>query len=304
MTSASLSILEQLGRGPAVRISAVGGGCIADARIAFFADGSSVFVKSAAGMAGMFECEARGLQELATAGAIRVPLVLAVSKEALVLERIEEASRPAGFFESFGRSFAKLHEYRGPCSGFSDDNYIGSTPQINTPPGGSWDTLKASDRAAGDGSDWPEFFIERRLRYQVSLAAENGHGQDLARLLDRSEAQITGLLAASTEPPSILHGDLWGGNFMVDERGQACLIDPAVYYGHREADLAMTRLFGGFDSSFYAAYHEAAPLEPGYEERLPVYQLYHLLNHLNLFGSAYYPQCMRILQRYSSLSSW
>jgi fructosamine-3-kinase len=149
------------------------------------------------------------------------------------------------------------------------------------------------------GSDWPGFFLQRRLRFQVRLAREKGHGSELERLLDRAESRIFELLGAAIEPPGLLHGDLWGGNFVVDDQGEACLIDPAVYYGHREADLAMTRLFGGFDTSFYQAYDEALPLAAGHEERLPVYQLYHVLNHLNIFGGGYYEHSRRILQRYS-----
>ena len=279
------TILDELGRGAPVQLTGIGGGCIADARVATFADGSGVFVKSAAGAPDMFEREAEGLSALAAAGAIRIPEVLLVGKEVLVLEMISEAPKRAGFFESFGRAFAKLHDHRGPSFGFPHDNYIGSTPQCNQPL---------------DGYGWPEFFLERRLRFQAKLAARRGHGHEIEHLLDRAEGQIVELLGASIEPPSILHGDLWSGNFIVDERGEACLIDPAVYYGHREADLAMTRLFGGFSSEFYVAYDEASPLAPGHEDRLPIYQLYHLLNHLNLFGGAYYAQCMRILQRYAT----
>ncbi len=279
------TILDELGRGEPVQLTGIGGGCIAQARAATFADGSRVFVKSAAGAPGMFEREAEGLRALAAAGAIRIPEVLVVGKEALVLEMIHEAPKKAGFFESFGRAFARLHDHRGPSFGFPHDNFIGSTPQCNVPM---------------DGSGWPEFFLERRLRFQAQLAVDRGHGYEIEHLLDRAEGRITDLLGATTELPSILHGDLWSGNFIVDERGEACLIDPAVYYGHREADLAMTRLFGGFSSEFYAAYDEASPLAPGHEDRLPIYQLYHLLNHLNLFGSAYYAQCMRILRRYAT----
>jgi len=279
------AILDELGRGEPVQLAAIGGGCIADARVATFADGSSVFVKCAAGAPGMFEREAEGLRALTSAAAIRIPEVLAVGAGALVLEMIHEAPKKNGFFESFGRSFAILHEHRGPSFGFPHDNFIGSTPQCNQPL---------------DGFGWPEFFLERRLRFQAKLATDRGHGHEIEHLLDRAEGRITEMLGAATELPSILHGDLWSGNFIADERGEACLIDPAAYYGHREADLAMTRLFGGFGSKFYAAYDEASPLAPGHEERLPIYQLYHLLNHLNLFGSAYYAQCMRILKRYAS----
>ena len=292
-------ILDELGRGRPVQLSSIAGGCIADARIASFVDGSSVFVKSAAGTDGMFEREAEGLRALAAAGAIRIPEVLAVGKEALVLEMIHEAPKKEKFFESFGRDFAKLHDHRGPAFGFPHDNFIGSTPQRNDPLDGPWGTAVDEGTAVEDGTAWPEFFLERRLRFQVKLAASRGHGHDMERLLDRAEARIIELLGASIELPSILHGDLWGGNYIVDDRGEACLIDPAAYYGHREADLAMTRLFGGFESSFYDAYCEASPLAPGHHERLPIYQLYHLLNHLNLFGGAYYGQSMRILQRYA-----
>jgi protein-ribulosamine 3-kinase len=294
------AILDELGRGEPVQLTGIGGGCIADARVATFADGSRVFVKCVAGAPGMFEREAEGLRALSLAGAIRIPDVLVVGKEALVLEMIHEAPKKDGFFESFGRNFAKLHDHRGPLFGFPHDNFIGSTPQCNVPLDGPWATQLDEAAVAEDGSRWPEFFLERRLRFQTKLAASRGHGYEIEHLLDRAEERISELLGAAPELPSILHGDLWSGNFIVDDRGEACLIDPAAYYGHREADLAMTRLFGGFGSAFYAAYDEAFPLAPGHEDRLPIYQLYHLLNHLNLFGSAYYAQSMRILQRYAT----
>ncbi len=138
------------------------------------------------------------------------------------------------------------------------------------------------------------------MRFQVRLAADRGHGNRLQELLDRAEARFTELLCSAIEAPAILHGDLWGGNFIVDESGGACLVDPAVYFGQREADLAMTRLFGGFEPVFYEAYNDEWPLLAGHGERLRIYQLYHLLNHLNLFGSGYYRQCENILQRYAS----
>jgi len=273
----------------------LGGGCIADAAVASFADGSRVFVKRAAGLPAMFECEAEGLRALAATGAIRVPRVLAVSTDALVLEMIEPAPRRPDFFADFGRRFANLHGHRGSKCGFPHDNFIGSTPQINQPLDGPWGSA-----AQDDGSRWPDFFLERRLGYQVRLAAGRGHGNELALLLDRATPRIRELLGEAIEPPSLLHGDLWGGNFIVDDHGEACLIDPAAYFGHREADLAMTRLFGGFDSEFYAAYEEVSPLAPGHQERLSIYQLYHVLNHFNLFGGGYYDQSRRILRRYTT----
>ena len=285
-------ILDELGLGSPVGLRGLGGGCIADAAVAEFADGSRVFVKRVAGQPGMFEAEAAGLRALAEAGAIRVPRVLAVAQEALVLEMIEAAPRKRGFSEDFGRRFAALHRHRGKACGFPQDNFIGATPQPNRPLDGPWESA-----AEDDGHGWPRFFLERRLRYQVELAAQRGG--ELARLLDRAEALILELLGSAIEPPVILHGDLWGGNYIVDERGEACLIDPAVYYGHREADLAMTRLFGGFDRAFYQAYEEAFPLVAGHDERLPIYQLYHVLNHFNLFGGGYHDQSRRILLRYA-----
>jgi fructosamine-3-kinase len=288
------SILDDLGRGAPVHLRGLGGGCIADAAAATFADGSRAFVKRAAGTPGMFEAEAEGLRALAKAGAIRVPQVLAVAPDALVLELVESAPRKPGFFEDFGRRFAALHRHRGRACGFPHDNFIGSTPQPNRPLDGAWDVVEPDD-----GSGWAGFFLERRLRFQARLAADRGD-PELVRLLDRGERLIADLLCSAPEAPVILHGDLWGGNFIVDENGGACLIDPAVYYGHREADLAMTRLFGGFDHFFYSAYQEAAPLAAGHEERLPIYQLYHLLNHFNLFGGGYGGQSRGILQRFAT----
>jgi len=286
-------ILDELGRGPPAGLKRLGGGCIADAAVAVFADGSKVFVKQAAALPGMFEAEAEGLRTLAAARAIRVPRVLAVGADALVLELIEPAPRGAAFAEDFGRRFAALHRRGGKACGFPRDNFIGATPQPNRPLDARWE-----DAAPDDGSGWPDFFLERRLRFQARLAGQRGDGGELERLLDRAEARIRELLAGAIEPPGLLHGDLWGGNYIVDERGEACLIDPAVYYGHREADLAMTRLFGGFDGAFYAAYEEAAPPAAGHQERLPIYQLYHVLNHFNLFGGGYHEQGSRILRRY------
>lgn len=288
-------ILDELDLGAPTGLTRVGGGCIADARIATFRNGQQVFVKTATGETEMFPREAEGLNALAAAQAIRIPKVLAVSSEALILEAVGQGSRGAQFSTNFGRQFAALHRYQGKTCGFPHDNFIGSTPQRNRPLNNSWESAQADD-----GSCWPEFFIQRRLRYQALLAEKKGHGTELIQLLEQAESRVMALLNAAIEPPCILHGDLWGGNYMVDESGEACLIDPAVYYGHREADLAMTRLFGGFDSRFYAAYEEDSPLIPGHQERLPAYQLYHLLNHLNLFGRSYYQQSLSILRYYAN----
>lgn len=290
-------ILDQLGLGAPVHLEGVSGGCIADARIAKFHNGSEVFVKcGGSAQAGMFRREAEGLRELASANALRIPRVLLVDDDSLVLECIRPGARQADFFSQFGRRFARMHRHNAKPCGFRHDNFIGSTIQLNAPLTGDWNDTDAN---SGDGSDWPTFFLERRLRFQAELADQNGHGVTLLNLLERGRSEIEHLLGEAIEPPSLLHGDLWGGNFILDEEGEACLIDPAVYYGHREADLAMTHLFGGFGPDFYRAYQEEFPLHPGHAERRPLYQLYHLLNHLNLFGSSYYVQCENILKKYA-----
>lgn len=290
-------ILDKLDLGEPVGMSGVSGGCIADARIARFGDGTEVFVKSGGSAhAGMFPKEAEGLRELAAASALRVPDVLRVDENSLVLECIRPGQRQPEFFSRFGRRFARLHRHRSKLCGFRHDNFIGSTIQLNTPLNGNGEDPGI---APHDGSDWPGFFLERRLRFQAKLARENGFGVELLNLLDRAGSEIEDLLGEAVEPPSLLHGDLWSGNFILDERGEACLIDPAVYYGHREADLAMTHLFGGFEPDFYRAYEEEYPLAPGHAERRPLYQLYHLLNHLNLFGRSYYAQCENILRKHA-----
>jgi len=294
------SILDSLGRGAPTGLVSIGGGCIADAQVATFADGSRVFVKRFGGgrrkfQPDMFEREAEGLRALAATQAIRIPAVLAFDNAALVLEMIQAAPRKPDFAEDFGRRFAALHSHRGKACGFVHDNFIGASRQYNEPLDGPWDLA-----VADNGSGWPEFFLERRLRVQVRMARNRVDGHQLERLLDRAEMLIIELLNAAIEAPSLLHGDLWSGNVIVDDCGSACLIDPAVYYGHREADLAMTRLFGGFDPAFYAAYHEVSALAPGHQDRLAIYQLYHVLNHLNLFGGGYFEQSKRILQRYAS----
>ena len=257
--------------GKIVAMDAVAGGDINQAHEARLADGRTIFVKSNADApATMFEAEARGLAWLVQTRALRVPAVIAQGPDFLVLERIRSGRRRPDFDEELGRGLAALHRAGAPNFGLDHDNFIGRLSQANAPL-----------------ATWTDFYRERRLLPQLRLAIDahlaspairRGHDRLIARLEE---------LVGPPEPPARLHGDLWGGNAMVDERGMPCLVDPAVYGGHREVDLAMMRLFGGFGPRVFAAYAESFPLAPGHEERVPLYQLYFLMVHVNLFGGSY-----------------
>lgn len=263
----------------------LGGGCIARARMVRLADGRRVFVKSHTPGA-MFRAEALGLSELAKANACVVPEVLFYDHQMLVTEFVEQGKRPRNFMEDFGRRFALLHRFTGEYFGFVEDNFIGSTPQLNL-------------AAADEKNDWTAFYFRKRLLFQFGLAEANGFADERFRsLFGNIEAKLHTILPHSHELPSLLHGDLWSGNFLVNHMGEPVLIDPAVYYGNREADLAMTRLFGGFSDDFYGAYSEEFPLQPGWEYRQNVYKLYHILNHLNIFGSGYYDEAIGLMRHY------
>jgi len=264
--------------------SSVGGGCIADSRILTSEEGNKYFLKQGFSN-GMFMNEANGLRELARPKAIRVPVVIDAGEDYIIMEHIAQGPRKSGFFREFGEQFARMHRFTGSEFGFFEDNFIGSTPQKNIP-----------DKE--EAHDWAKFYWNKRLMYQLELAEENGYSDKKLRLLFRKlEAVYDKLLEGSEEPPTLMHGDLWGGNYMSDESGNPVLIDPAVYYGHREADLAMTKLFGGFSAEFYKAYNQTYPLKPGAEKREPLYLLYHVMNHLNLFGAGYYSQAIRLLEK-------
>lgn len=265
----------------------VSGGCINDAEILHTDSGTQFFIKTNYNnLPGMFLNEANGLKELINANAIRVPKVIYVEENFILLEAIKSASKSNNFFEDFGRRFARLHKYKDKYFGFYENNYIGSTPQINIPDN-------------SEQTDWTRFYFNKRLKFQFKLAEKNGFArEELCKAFSQLEDRIEQILTHDVEKPSLLHGDLWSGNFMIDENGNACLIDPAVYYGNREADLAMTKLFGGFNNKFYSAYEEEFPLQSGYNYRENIYKLYHVLNHLNLFGSGYYQQAVSLIKYY------
>jgi len=274
-----------------LRDASSGGGCINDARAVELEDGRTFFLKSNPHpLPGMFPREAEGLEALHAVGALRVPRPIGTGGEGegetpfIVMEHVRTGPRRNDFSEVFGRGFADLHkESARDRFGFDRDNYIGSTPQPN-----AWT------------DDWVEFWRERRLGFQLELAGRNGLSDSkMDRLGERLMNRLDDLIGTPDEPACLLHGDLWGGNYMTDEKGDPVLIDPAAYYGRREADLAMTQLFGGFDRRFHGAYEEVWPLAAGSSARLEIYKLYHLLNHLNLFGGGYRGGCMDILQRYA-----
>lgn len=246
------------------------GGCIHECyRVRI--GGITRFLKlNEAQLADAFAAEADGLEALRSAGvAAPAPLAhgAAGDRAYLLLEFLELGGRAD--FAALGRMLANAHRKACPRFGWRRDNYIGATPQPN-----------------GWCDDWKEFWLERRLRPQIALAKRNGFGFDMPPL---------SLLEGHDPKPALLHGDLWSGNAGFTSAGPV-LFDPAVYYGDREADLAMTELFGGFPAAFYAAYNEAYPLDSGYERRKHFYNLYHLLNHLNLFGGGYLAQVKSTLR--------
>jgi len=188
--------------------------------------------------------------------------------------------------ELLGAALAAMHRATVPSYGLDHDNYIGATPQPNRPL-----------------ANWLGFFRERRLGFQFELAQRNGHVRgERARRMERLLGRLGEWIDDAVMQPALLHGDLWSGNFIIGHGGAPVLIDPAAYYGDREADLAMTRLFGGFPPGFYRAYEAAWPLPDGWQGRVGLYNLYHLLNHLNLFGESYGTQVDAVLRRYVASS--
>lgn len=264
-------------------VQPVSGGDINDAFKVGLSDGRRLFVKAhRAAPPGMFQREAEGLaflREGAGSGGLLIPQVIAQRENFLVLQLLEAGPRVDA--EALGRGLAQLHRSGAPCFGLLEDNFIGTLPQRNSPM-----------------PSWAEFYGERRLLAQANLpGARQLLGRHERKRLERLITNLPQLLGPP-EPPARLHGDLWGGNFLATKEGPA-LVDPAVYGGHREVDLAMMRLFGGFAPEVFEAYREEFPLAPGAAERVALYQLYPLLVHLNLFGSSYASQVSRVIADYT-----
>ena len=262
-----------------IEAEGIGGGCISAAYRLACADDTIVFLKTAPAEApsGMLEQEAASLRQIAQTETVRVPGVLGVTHEWLALEWLEPARGSHAGWADLGRCLARLHRSRAAQFGREEANCIGALRQSN-----DW------------MSDWPTFWRTQRLQPQVRLAAAALGPAAVMRFERLCDGLDERLAAAAEDGPSLLHGDLWSGNVHFTAEGGA-VIDPSSYYGHREVDLAMAALFGGFPASFFDAYSAEWPLRAGAESRRPIYQLYYLLVHVNLFGSDYVAQTLRLL---------
>lgn len=256
------------------------GGCINDSRIVTLKDNRQFFIKThaqAKTFPGLFETEFNALTLLAEADVIHLPKPVVYGEDFIVMEVFKEGKPANDWQEQMGRRLAQLHlATKNKQFGFNQDNYIGTTNQIN-----NWT------------NSWLEFWREQRLGYQLKLFANKTSKDDPLlkaglQLIDKLDLIIGDI----KESAVLLHGDLWSGNAAADEKGDPVIFDPASYYGHREAEIGMMRLFGGFGSRCEAAYSEVWPLEEGSEQRISLYRLYHELNHLNLFGRSYYQTCL------------
>lgn len=230
---------------------------------------------------GMFEAEMNGLKHLAKPGVIDVPKPLATgqvgSQTYLLLEYKAAGKKKASFWQNFGNQLASLHQQTRETFGLDTNNYIGSLPQQN----------ESIENAA-------QFYIEMRLKPQIKMAQDRGYDLGISNSFYRNCKDLI-----PKEKPSLIHGDLWSGNFLVNTEGDPCIIDPAVAFAPREMDLSLMKLFGGFHEDLFSSYQETFPLEKDWEHRIELYQLYYLLMHLNVFGTSYRPQVTSIIQKYS-----
>lgn len=262
---------------------ALGGGSINAAWLLTADDATRYFVKTnVSGRIDMFAAEARGLSALASGRTLRVPEPLCFgedpSQSYIVMEYLEMDGRADQ--SDLGEQLAAMHQITAQQYGWDIDNTIGATHQPN-----AW------------SENWLHFWSEQRLGYQLQLAAENGHGGELQSLGERLLVEMPKLFSGRVISASMLHGDLWGGNVAGLKDGTPVIFDPAFYYGDREADLAMTYLFGGFSSDFYASYRNVLPLDDGFEVRKIFYNIYHIINHLNMFGGGYHSQAIHMMEQ-------
>ncbi len=263
----------------------VGGGSINQARLLETKTGQ-YFLKmnSNSDAMEMFETEAKGLDLLSNSKTFKIPRVIALGKDEstayLLLEFVETGYRKAGFWKSFGHQLAALHQHSAKQFGLDHHNFIGSLPQTNN-----------------YCETWSAFYANERLSPQIKLAQNQNRIQTSdIQSFDNLIKKLPNIFP--NEPPALIHGDLWSGNFMVSSSSTPVLIDPSVSFSHREMDLAMSKLFGGFEFQFYQSYREAYPTEPGLNERIEIYQLYYLMVHVNLFGGGYINSVRSILNSF------
>lgn len=278
-------LFEAFGKSPQIiDTQLVAGGSINTA-VRLVTDRDTYFVKwSEAHSEESFQTEARGLELLAQTETFTIPRVIHQGKQGykayLMLEYIEAGPQRPTYWQEFGESLAQLHSHTQPTFGLDYTNYIGPLPQRNTP-----------------RSNGIEFFIEERLKVQAGMALYNNMiTPKLHESFQKLYEALPGLLP--NERPALIHGDLWSGNVITDSNGGVCLVDPAPHYGLREAEIAFTYLFGGFEPTFYEAYDNAYPLEDDFEQRIPIYNLYPLLVHVNLFGHSYVKAVEKALSRF------
>jgi fructosamine-3-kinase len=264
--------------------SHIGGGDINTA-MKISGSGREYFLKlNRASLLDMFEAEADGLRDLASANALRVPQAICTgtvgSQAYIVLEYLPMGGSGRGVMARFGEQLAKMHHHSSERFGWHRDNTIGSTRQVN-----NWE------------NDWLTFWREQRLGFQLQLAQRHGLNTRIIAQGEKLQQHVAAFFQGYQPQASILHGDLWSGNYGITDSGEPVIFDPATYYGDREADLAMTELFGGFGGEFYAAYNSGWPLDAGYAVRKTFYNLYHILNHFNLFGGGYGAQAGSMIDR-------
>ena len=268
--------------------SHVGGGCINDAmKISGTLAGQphAYFIKfNEANRLDMFEAEAAGLHEMAEAKAIKVPEPVCTgisgSQAYIVMEHLEMGGGARGVMSELGEQLAELHRHTNAQFGWHRENTIGSTPQIN-----DWE------------DNWVSFWQRHRLGFQIELAARRGYGSSNMKRAEKLNDRIAEFFTTYQPEASLIHGDLWSGNYSILATGEPVIFDPATYYGDREAEIAMTELFGGFAGEFYTAYNNSWPLDEGYQVRKTLYNAYHILNHFNMFGGGYGSQAASMIDR-------
>ena len=258
-----------------LNVQFVSGGCINNSCKIISSCGDFFFKWNNNAPSEMFEVESRGLDLLRESNTLYIPETISYDKNYLLMEFVDDGEKNNRFWEEFGRGLSQMHQKTNSFYGLDHDNFIGSLDQKND--------FKNS---------WIDFFINQRILPQLALG---DFSPDFLSSFDKLFVKLDSLFPK--EPPSLLHGDLWSGNFLVNESGPV-LIDPAIYFGFREMDIAMSKLFGGFDDSFYSSYNELNPLSEGWEDRLGLCNLYPLLVHVNLFGGSYYNQVKGILSRF------